>query len=136
MPEIEILLSQAVPAVSAAVSAYGAAVLTRAEDEAAGATVRLGQRLLERLRRNAPDRPALDAAVTDLAEAEDDPDAVAALRLRIRQALRDSPELRAELAALLPAPAVEAGGERSVSVGGDVTGIVSTGDGAVNVVGR
>ncbi|XIE79723.1 hypothetical protein AB6O49_20410 [Streptomyces sp. SBR177] len=91
MSEIEILLSQAVPAVSAAVSAYGAAVLTRAEDEAAGATVRLGQRLLERLRRNAPDRPALDAAVTDLAEAEDDPDAVAALRLRIRQALRDSP---------------------------------------------
>ncbi|MFE7268854.1 hypothetical protein ACFU9B_44295 [Streptomyces sp. NPDC057592] len=136
MSEIEILLSQAVPAVSAAVGAYGAAVLTRAEDEAASATVRLGQRLLERLRRNNPDRPALDAAVTDLAEADDDPDAVAALRLRIRHALRDSPQLCAELAALLPVPRVETSGERTVAVGGDVTGIVSTGDGATNVVRR
>ncbi|MFF2928132.1 hypothetical protein ACFVTP_38095 [Streptomyces celluloflavus] len=136
MSEIESLLSQAVPAVSAAVGAYGAAVLTRAEDEAAGATVRLGQRLLERLRRNNPDRPALDAAVTDLAEADDDPDAVAALRLRIRHALRDSPQLRAELAALLPVPGVETSGERTVAVGGDMTGIVSTGDGATNVVRR
>ncbi|MFJ3903856.1 hypothetical protein [Streptomyces sp. NPDC090025] len=136
MSEIEILLGQTVPAISAAVSAYGAAVLTRAEDEAAGATVRLGQRLLERLRRSGPDRPALEAAVTDLAEAGDDEDAVAALRLRIRRALRDSPELRAELAALLPAPGAEAAGARTVTVGGDVTGIVSTGDGATNIVGR
>ncbi len=136
MSEIETLLSQAVPAVSAAVSAYGAAVLTRAEDEAAGATVRLGQRLLERLRRNNPDRPALDAAVTDLAEANDDPDAVAALRLRIRHALRDSPQLHAELAALLPVPRAETSGERTVAVAGDMTGIVSTGDGATNIVRR
>ncbi|MCX4775816.1 hypothetical protein [Streptomyces sp. NBC_01264] len=136
MSEIEILLGQAVPAISAAVSAYGAAVLTRAEDEAAGATVRLGQRLLERLRRNNPDRPALDVAVTDLAEADDDPDAVAALRLRIRQVLRDSPELRAELAALLPVPRAATSGERTVAVGGDMTGIVSNGDGATNTVRR
>ncbi|MFJ2785960.1 MULTISPECIES: hypothetical protein [unclassified Streptomyces] len=54
MFEIEILLSQAVPAVSAAVSAYRATVLTRAEDEAVDATVRLGRRLLESA---APERP-------------------------------------------------------------------------------
>ncbi|WP_078624431.1 hypothetical protein [Streptomyces monomycini] len=136
MSEIEILLSQAVPAVSAAVGAYGAAVLTRAEDEVAGATVRLGQRLLERLRRNNPDRPALDAAVTDLAEADDDPDAVAALRLQIRQALRDSPQLCTELAALLPVPRASTSGERTVAVVGDMTGIVSNGDGATNILRR
>ncbi|MFH8569331.1 hypothetical protein [Streptomyces sp. NPDC017993] len=134
MPEIEALLSQVVPAVGAAVSAYGVAVLARAEDEAAGATVRLGQRLLDRLRGSGPEPAAIDAAVTDLAQTDGDPDAVAALRLRIRQALVASPELFAELAALLPEP--PAGGAGGVAVGGSVTGIVSTGHGATNIVNR
>ncbi|MFG2888411.1 hypothetical protein [Streptomyces sp. NPDC048248] len=136
MSEMEALLGQVVPAVGAAVSAYGVAVLTRAEDEAAGATVRLGQRLLERLRGRSPEPEAIDAAVTDLAETDGDPDAVAALRLRIRQALTASPELLAELAELLPRTPVEAGGAGGVAVGGSVTGIVSTGPGATNIVSR
>lgn len=134
MPEIETLLHQVVPAVGAAVSAYGAAVLVRAEEEAAGATVRLGQRLLGRLRRRAPEPEAIDAAVAELAEADGDEDALAALRLRIRQALMSSPELRAELAALLPPP--PAGPTPGVHVSGSVTGIVSTGHGATNIVRR
>lgn len=136
MPEMEALLGQVVPAVGAAVSAYGVAVLTRAEDEAAGATVRLGQRLLDRLRGRSPEPEAIDAAVTDLAETDGDPDAVAALRLRIRQALTASPELLAELAELLPRTPVEAGGAGGVAVGGSVTGIVSTGPDATNIVSR
>ncbi len=91
MSEIEALLGQVVPAVGAAVSAYGVAVLTRAEDEAAGATVRLGQRLLDRLRGRSPEPEAIDAAVTELAETDGHADAVAALRLRIRQALTGLP---------------------------------------------
>ncbi|MFD7919002.1 hypothetical protein ACFV3R_07250 [Streptomyces sp. NPDC059740] len=131
MPDVDMLVGQVVPAVGAAVSAYGTAVLTRAETEAAGATVRLGQRLLHRLLRRGPDPAALERAVTDLAAAEGDQDAVAALRLRVRQALHACPELAAELAGLLPAPAAASGGVR---VGGDVSGIVSTGAGATNTV--
>lgn len=139
MSEIESLLSQAVPAVGAAVSAYGAAVLTRAEDEAAGATVRLGQRLLDRLLQRGPKPAAVESAVADLVESGDAPYAWAVLRLRVHEALAASPELRAEWAALLPAPPAGPGTSTvtgTVSVGGDVTGIVSTGPGTTNVVRR
>ncbi|MGX9229281.1 hypothetical protein ACWV95_29740 [Streptomyces albus] len=94
MPDIETLLGQAVPAVGAAVSAYGAAVLTRAEDEAASATVRLGQQLLDRLLHRSEQPEALETAVMDVAETDGDPDALAALRLRMRQARRPLPNWR------------------------------------------
>ncbi|MFC4497639.1 hypothetical protein ACFPA8_26265 [Streptomyces ovatisporus] len=134
MSDINSLLSHAVPAVGAAVSAYGAGVLTRAEDEAAMATVRLGQRLLDRILRRTPDPAPIEAAVTDLAETGEDSDALAALRFQIRKALLADPSLMAEVAALLPErPEARAEGERSVAVAGDMAGIVSTGDGATNV---
>lgn len=90
------------PAVGAAVGAYGVSVLSRAEDQAADATVRLGQRLLDRILRRTPDRAPIEAAVTDLAATAGDPDALAALRLRLRGLLEENPSLAAELAALLP----------------------------------
>jgi hypothetical protein len=134
MSDISSLLDHAVPAVGAAVSAYGVAVLTRAEDEAAQATVQMGQRLLDRVLRRTPDRAPIEAAVTDLAATADDPDALAALRLQIKKALLADPSLVAELAALLPErPAPRADGPRAVAVAGDMPGIVSTGDGATNV---
>jgi hypothetical protein len=134
MSDISSLLDQAVPAVGAAVSAYGVAVLTQAQDEAATATVQMGHRLLDRVLRRTPDRAPIEAAVTDLAETADDPDALAALRLQIRKALLADPSLMAELAALLPErPAARADGARGVAVGGDLSGIVSTGDGATNI---
>jgi hypothetical protein len=132
--EVESVLGQIVPALGAAVSAYGVGVLSRAEDEAAGATVRLGQRLLDRLLGRSPDRTAIETAVTDLAAAEGDPDALAALRFRIRGVLAADSSLVTELAELLPdRPAVQAEGARSVAVGGVVSGIVSTGDGSMNI---
>ncbi len=130
MPEVDVLLGEIVPAVSAAVSAYGAGVLTRAEDEAAGATVRLGQRLLDRILHRSADPAPVRTAVKDLAAAADDPDALAALRLQIKKVLTSDSVLAAEMSALLPAQAV---GSRSVAVVGDNTGIISTGDGATNV---
>ncbi|MEE4491411.1 hypothetical protein [Streptomyces sp. BE230] len=137
MTDIDALLGQIVPAVQAAVDAYGVGVLARIEDqvvdETAGETVRLGQRLLDRiLRRDASTAP-VTAAVADLAGAAGDPDAEGALRLQIRKALREDPSFAAELALMLPTrPSVSAGGERSVAVGGDNLGIISTGDGARN----
>ncbi|WP_336051673.1 hypothetical protein [Streptomyces sp. CA2R101] len=134
MSDINALVGQIVPAVGAAVGAYGVSVLNRAEDQAADATVRLGQRLLDRILRRTPDRAPIEAAVTDLAATAGDPDALAALRLRLRGVLAENPSLAAELAALLPEPpAAQADGARSVAVSGSVPGIVSTGDAAINI---
>ncbi|MDT0454169.1 hypothetical protein RM550_00255 [Streptomyces sp. DSM 41527] len=134
MSDINSLVGQIVPAVGAAVGAYGVSVLSRAEDQAADATVRLGQRLLDRILRRTPDRAPIETAVTDLAAAAGDPDALAALRLRLRSVLGQDPSLVAELAALLPAPpAARADGARGVAVSGNVSGIVSTGDAAINI---
>ncbi|MFD6885435.1 hypothetical protein [Streptomyces sp. NPDC059957] len=134
MSNIEVMLGQIVPAAGAAVAVYGAAVLRRAEDEAAGATVRLGRRLLARIRSGAADPAAIDGAVTDLAADPADPDALAALRLQIRRALAADPALVDEIAALLPAPGPAlSSGAGGVAVSGNVSGIVSTGDGATNI---
>ncbi|MFD8567660.1 hypothetical protein [Streptomyces sp. NPDC059639] len=131
MVDVDSLLGQIVPSVEAAVGAYGVAVLTRAEDTAAGETVRLGQRLLARILRRGAGTASIEAAVTDLAEAAEDPDALAALRHQIKKALRDDPQFAAELSAMLPgSPGVQASGPRAVAVGGDNSGIISTGDGA------
>jgi hypothetical protein len=134
MPESDVLLGQIVPAVGAAVGAYGVGVLTRTEDGAAEATVRLGQRLLALILHRTADPVPVRAAVTDLAQAEDDPDALASLRLQIKKALAGDPQLAAELAALLPErPAAQASGARGIAIGGDNSGILSTGDGATNI---
>ncbi|MFE4016819.1 hypothetical protein ACFXPZ_05185 [Streptomyces sp. NPDC059101] len=134
MSNVEVMLGQIVPAAGAAVAVYGAAVLQRVEDEAAGATVRLGQRLLARIRGGAADPTAIDGAVTDLAADPDDPDALAALRLQIRRALAADPALVDEIAALLPVSGpAQSSGAGSVAVSGNVSGIVSTGDGAMNI---
>jgi hypothetical protein len=123
------VVGQVLPAVETAVGAYGAGVLTRAEDAAANETVRLGQRALARIFRRGP-APGIERAVRDLAAAgpEDTPDAESALRLELRKLLRQDPELSIELEALLPVRNV-----RTVSIGGFNYGIVSTGDGAANI---
>ncbi|MFE4519703.1 hypothetical protein ACFRMQ_36650 [Kitasatospora sp. NPDC056783] len=131
MLEMDALLGQVVPAVSAAVGAYGTGVLDRAEDEAADATIRLGQRLLNRILRRSPQHEPVVAAVTDLAESADDPDTLVVLRRQLRRLLTNDTALARELAALLPT--VDASGERSIAVGGANSGIVSSGDDAVNI---
>ncbi|MFH9969610.1 hypothetical protein ACH4PR_51765 [Streptomyces mirabilis] len=141
MLEIDALLDQIVPAAEAAVAAYGMSVLTRTQDETAGATVRLGQRLLARILNRGADADAdpVRVTVTSLADAGADRDMLALrraeLRLALRDALRDSPSLAHELSALLPErPAVQADGERSVALAGNNSGIISTGDGAKNTL--
>jgi hypothetical protein len=130
MPEVEVLVGQVVPAISAAVGAYGVGVLSRVQDAAADGTVGLGRRLLARLLGVAAEPGRLEGAVEDLAAAEeDDPDAVAALRLQVRRILLEHPELAAELAGMLPAgPQAHATGTRSVAVAGDNTAPITTGD--------
>lgn len=119
MHDVDTIVGQVVPMIGAAVGAYGEGVLSRAEDEAAEATVRLGQRVLARILHRAPNPVPMQAAVGDLAAAPGDADALAGLRLQIRKLLAADADLVAELAEMLPARA-EASGENSVAVAGHV----------------
>jgi hypothetical protein len=133
--EIVELVEQATPYVSAALTAYGAAALTRAEDEAVGAAVEgtagVGRRILQLVwrRRDEEGRSTLEGAVRMAAEEPDDTDATGALRHQLKRALREDAELVRELAALLPgqgAVTVNVSGTRAI--GAQHIGIAASGD--------
>lgn len=132
--EIAQWVQQAGPAVTAAVGAYGAAVLTRAQDAAADATVGLGQRILQAVWRRGDEagRAELERVVDEAADEQDDTYTTAVLSRLLKRALQDDAELRTELAAMLPAPAagtvtITASGERSIAA--QHIGTAITGDG-------
>ncbi|WP_225849235.1 hypothetical protein [Streptomyces sp. HPF1205] len=146
--EIVQLVEQAGPYVSAAIGAYGAAVLSRAEnavvsaadaaadvaaDAAADVTARLGRRILQAVwrRRDEGGRTALASAVGDAVQEPDDADAAGALRQQIKRALREDPELAREVAGMLPATGgvtVNVSGERAI--GAQHIGVAVSGDNA------
>ncbi|MFF4525376.1 hypothetical protein [Streptomyces bluensis] len=132
--EIVQWVQQAGPAVTAAVGAYGAAVLTRAQDAAADATVGLGQRILQAVWRRGDEecRAELERVVDEAVDEQDDAYTTAVLSRLLKRALQDDRELREELTALLPAPSagtvtVTASGERSIAA--QHIGTAITGDG-------
>ncbi|MFE6173706.1 hypothetical protein [Streptomyces sp. NPDC056464] len=129
--EIVGLVEQAGPYLTAALGAYGAGVLSRAEDSAVDATANLGRLILHAVwrHRGGTGLAALETAVEDAAEDIEDADAAAALRQQIKRALRDDEELCRELASLLPEPSgavtITASGARAIaaqSIGMAVTG--------------
>ncbi|MGW1545001.1 hypothetical protein ACWCPM_33135 [Streptomyces sp. NPDC002309] len=132
--EIVQFVGQAGPYLTAALGAYGAGVLTRAENAAVEATANVGRRMLQSVwrRRDEQGRAELEAAVQDAAEATDDEDAAAAMRQQLKRAVREDAELLRELAALLPSAGgpvtVTASGERSIAA--QTIGIAVTGDNA------
>ncbi|MFE7410432.1 hypothetical protein [Streptomyces laurentii] len=133
--EITQWVAQAGPAMTAAVGAYGAAVLTRAAGAAADATVGLGQRILQAVwrRRDEAGQAELERVVDEAADENDEEFSRVTLGRLLRRALEDDPELRRDLAALLPAPTtttvhVTASGDRSVAAQ-HISGTVITGDG-------
>ncbi len=129
MTEVEHLLSEAMPAVGAAIVAYGAAVLTRAEDAAVDLTANFGRRVLLAVTRTGTRRAPVELAIADVAKAADDPMALAALHHQLRCILAEQPALAAELAGVLSvAPRVSASGPRSVAIGGNNTAPLTTGD--------
>lgn len=129
--DIEVLAGQIGPLVTAAVAKWGESALTKAEDTAATGAVKLGQRILAKLFQRG--KEPIRSAVVDLAAALDDPDFQAALRAQIKKVLRDDQELAAELSEMLAAEPSIAAGDRGIAIGGDNSGITSTGDGAVNI---
>ncbi|MFE4952761.1 hypothetical protein ACFRCW_01295 [Streptomyces sp. NPDC056653] len=122
------------PYVTAAVGAYGTAVLTRAADASADATVTLGQRILQRIRgsqEGAEGSDRFDRAVAEAAEAPGDEDFQAMLRVQIKRALLADAELTADITRLLSQSPVSftASGDGSVAVQHN-SGVISTGSNA------
>ncbi|WP_327729245.1 hypothetical protein OG250_25035 [Streptomyces sp. NBC_00487] len=132
--EIVGLVGQAAPYLSAALTAYGDAVLHRAEDAAIGAAVEgtagLGQQILQPVwRRDEEGQATLEGAVQTAAEEPDDADAAGALRHQLKRALREDAELARELAALLSARGgvtMNVSGTRAI--GAQCIGIAAAGD--------
>ncbi|MFJ6130570.1 hypothetical protein ACIQKE_36425 [Streptomyces griseoviridis] len=132
--EIVQLVEQAGPYLTGAVGAYGAAVLTRAQDAAADATATLGQRILQAVwrRRDEAGQAEMQRVVAEAADEQNESYSAAVLGRLLRRALQDDAELRAELSAMLPAPAagsvtITASGERSIAA--QHIGTAITGDG-------
>lgn len=95
------LAAEAMPYVSAAVGAYGGAVLARVRDEAADATVGLGRRLLLRVFGSRDAGEPLPGPLGDLVADAGDSDALSAVRLAIRKALLADPALESEIRSML-----------------------------------
>jgi hypothetical protein len=123
------LAAEMSPYMSAAVGAYGGAVLAKVRDDAADGTVRLGRRLLQRIFGTCVEGAALPQPLQDLAADPQDGDAVAALRLQIRKALAADPDLEADVRAMLGGArvTVAASGERSIAAQ-CISGTAFTGD--------
>jgi hypothetical protein len=110
------LAAEMTPYVSAAVGAYGGAVLAKVRDEAADATVGLGRRVLQRIFGSRGEGEELPEPLADLVADPYDADALAAARMAIKKALAADPVLEAEVRSLLAgAPGVS----QQVSAGRD-----------------
>ncbi|MEV7007205.1 hypothetical protein [Streptosporangium sp. NPDC051022] len=126
------------PYVTAAVGAYGGAVLARANEEAADATVGWGRRLLQRIFGVTAEGEQVPEAVAELAADSDNEDLQAVLRVQIGKLLMADPELAAQVRVLLEqanaatghtiTTTVTASGKGAVAAGRDITGPVTTGD--------
>ncbi|GAA3572679.1 hypothetical protein GCM10022419_062000 [Nonomuraea rosea] len=95
--DLATLVADVMPYVTAAVSAYGGAVLARAQENAADATVGLGRKILQRIFGVESTEGETLEAIAELAE---DPDS-ADLQARIRKALDADPNLAAEVAQMV-----------------------------------
>ena len=95
------LAAEMTPYISAAVGAYGGAVLARVRDDAADATVGLGRRLLQRAFGYRDKGEPLPGPLADFAADPGDKDALAAVRLAIRRALAADSVLAGEVRSML-----------------------------------
>ena len=103
--DVASVAAEMMPYVSAAVGAYGGAVLAKVGDDAADATVGLGRRLLQRVYGQRDEAVPLPGPLADLAADPGDDDALAACRLAVRKTLTADPVLAAEVRSMITAAA-------------------------------
>jgi Ser/Thr protein kinase RdoA (MazF antagonist) len=130
--EIAALASFLAPLLPYVVQA-GQKVAGRAADVIGDEAASYAERLWERLRPGVESKPGAKEAVEDVARSPEDPDALAALRNQLKKLLEEDEALKADLEKIWgearAANVVTASGERSVAVGGNVSGSqIITGD--------
>ncbi|MFI7125762.1 hypothetical protein ACIBQ1_08710 [Nonomuraea sp. NPDC050153] len=123
--DIVTIAGQVMPYITAAIGAYGGAVLTRTQDLAADESVNLGRRLLRRFMNREESRDRIESAVQDVVETPEDEDIVAALRGQLKRALAADPELVKDVTELLrtaPAGAIAANDGSQIVSGSSISG--------------
>ncbi|MEV6868535.1 hypothetical protein AB0M44_47135 [Streptosporangium subroseum] len=130
--ELATLAAEVSPYVTAAISAYGGAVLARAQDDAADATVGWGRRILQRIFGVTDAPEEAPEAVADLVSNPDNEDFQAALRVRIAKILAADAALAQEVRGMLAQAAtstvtVTASGSRAIAAHIN-SGVAITGD--------
>ena len=111
----------------------GHKVAGRAADVIGDEAANYAEKLWERIRPGVEQKPAAQEAVEEVAAHPEDEDALGALRIQLRKLLEEDEGLAADLTKIWQeaqaANVVKASGERSVAVGGDVSGsTIITGD--------
>jgi hypothetical protein len=111
-----------VPYITTALSAYGGAVLAKAQDDAADATVGFGRRLLQRIFGSKPEGEALPPVLARVAAHPDDPDYLGSLRATIRDVLEGDAQMLAEVREILAQakPTVISGSQTATADGGGI----------------
>ncbi|MEU8316973.1 hypothetical protein AB0C33_01280 [Nonomuraea sp. NPDC048881] len=123
--DIVTVANQVMPYITAAIGAYGAAVLTKTQDLAADESVNLGRRLLQRFLGREESRDRIEAAVQEVVETPDDEDSRAALRGQLKKALTADPRLAEDVVALLraiPESAIAANNGSQIVSGSSISG--------------
>ncbi len=128
--DVALLVSLLAPCLGGFLGAINAAA-SGVGQSAGEELVEHAKRLWAKLRPHVEAKPAALEAAEDVARRPDDDRARGALELQLEKLLADDPELSREVQALLSdaaAAGVVAAGERNVAVGGDVRGVIITGD--------
>jgi len=101
--EVAALAAETVPYAAAALGAYGAAVLGKAKDDLADATIGTGRRLLQRIFGRKNNGENVPVVLAEVIENPGDEDYLSALRLVIRKALESDAQLEAEIREIITA---------------------------------
>jgi len=99
--DVATFVTDAMPYMTAAVGAYGGAVLAKVRDDAADATVGVGRRLLQRVFGKRGEDEPLPEPVAELVQYPDDADVLAVLRLAIRRQLEADAAMLADCQSIL-----------------------------------
>jgi len=129
--QIAQVAAEMVPYATTALGAYGGAVLAKAENDAADATVGFGRRLLQRVFGRGTGGEPLPLVLAKVAASPEDPDYLGMLRAAIRDALESDAQMLAEVREILvQARPVVTGGSQSAQAdhGGIAQNIVAGGN--------
>ena len=131
--EAAALVADTTPYVTAAVSAYGGAVLAKVRDDAASTTAEIGRRLLQRVFGHRKKGEPLPTALADLSANPADTDAAAVVRWAIERALETDATMLEDIRTML-ASAQTGGVKQNVRAGRDT--YVAGRDMTINRTGR